>query len=483
MPTGQCLLDCVLFDSTAEFFVIAQPLLCYPLALVLALAAVRADVVPAPLFTDGAVLQQEQPVAVWGQADVGERVAVSFAGQRISATAGADGRWMVLLEPLAASAAMTDLTIEGRNRIVVRDILVGEVWLCAGEGGMELPLGRTANGAAEVAAADYPLIRHVKIRPTLAPAPMHTVVTTGWRSASPTEAGTFTAVGYFFARELHRRQDVPVGVVNVTLGSTPIEAWLSAFALAGLAGRAQPAVKSHASDDRSMPAAIFNGMIYPLLPFSLRGALWHQGESDAGRVAAYHPALMALISSWRVHFGQVGLPFYWVNLAAFKFPADSTGMALAYLREAQSRTLVVPDTGQALAIDLGGRQDPLPEISQEVGRRLGLLARRRVYGRVLDDAGPTLASVIREGGALRLRFRNAGSGLVAHNHPVQSLAVAAADRVFHPATGRIERDTLVVSSPLVREPVAVRYAWENAPSANLFSGSGLPAVPFRSDNW
>jgi len=503
------------------------------LAILLPLAAVaRADVSPAPLFSDGAVLQRDKPVAIWGRADPAEKVSVTFAGQRREATTGADGRWIVYLDSLAASGQGTDLVIAGRNTVILRDVVVGEVWLCSGQSNMEFPVSRATNGAREVAAANFPLLRHVKIERTVAASAAEAVRTTGWKPATPSEAGAFTAVGYFFARELHQKTGVPIGLVHSSWGGTPIESWMSgaalaenpAFAVVGERWRqmeaAYPADKvtydanlpgwtaaeatarsrgraelaaflqqnpqprpPRGPGDPWTPAGLFNGMIHPLLPYAFRGVLWYQGETNATRAAEYHPLFTALITAWRRHFGQPDLAFYWVNLAGFDPPDDPSGTSFAFLREAQTRTLSIPNTGQAIAIDLGDPSDIHPPNKQEVGRRLAVLARNRIYGLVSDDTGPTLAGVTREGSALRVRFNHVGTGLIAADKPAQSLQLAGVDRVFHPASGRIERDTLLVSSPAVKEPVAVRYAWKNAPVANLYNGAGLPAVPFRSDNW
>jgi sialate O-acetylesterase len=230
-------------------------------------------------------------------------------------------------------------------------------------------------------------------------------------------------------------------------------------------------------------------MIAPLLPCTLRGVLWYQGESNAERATEYHALFAAMITAWRAHFGQPELPFYWVSLANYAVPIDrgETGRSYAMLREAQTKTLTLPNAGQALAIDIGEPKNIHPANKQEVGRRLALLAKNRLYGVVCDDTGPTFAGATRATlpngrAALLVRFTYA-DGLVAHDKPVQSLELAGADRVFYPADGTISRDTLLVSSPKVREPVAVRYAFTNAPEANLFNGAGLPAVPFRSDEW
>jgi len=520
----------------------------------LSVAAARADVVLAPLFTDHAVLQRDKPLPVWGTADAGEKITVKFRGQTAGTTAAADGRWTVLLEPLPAAATGAELIVTGKNTVTLADVVVGEVWLCSGQSNMEFTVEarpgtwqantRVANAAAEIAAARYPLIRHVRIEQTVAAAPAATVKTSGWIAAAPETVGGFTAVGYFFARDVFQKLGVPVGLVHASWGGTPVEAWMSpaalasapAFAVVGerwaqnLAGypaakakfdadlaawkaaeadaraapapAAKPGAKAapptplalflkanprprapRGPGDPWTPAGLFNGMINPLLPYALRGAIWYQGESNADRAAEYRALFAATIAAWRAHFGQGDFPFYWVNLANFKNAGDPTGRSYAFLREAQTQTLALPETGQALALDIGNPDDIHPTNKQDVGRRLALLAKNRVYGITGADTGPTFLAAGREGGALRVTFTHAGDGLVAHDRPVQALELAGADRVFHPATAKIVRDTLLVSAPAVKEPVAVRYAWTNAPAANLYNGSGLPAVPFRSDAW
>jgi len=523
--------------------------------LFLSLVAARAEVVLAPIFTDYAVLQRERPLPIWGTADAGEKVTVSFAGQSRAATAAADGRWLVILDALPANSTGSNLVVTGTNTLTFRDLVVGEVWLCSGQSNMEFTVdarpgtwqatGKTNDAAAEIAAANFPLIRHIRIEQTVATTPAGMVKTSGWQITTPRTVGSFTAVGYFFARDLFQKLGVPIGLVHSSYGGTPVEAWMSPAALASspdfarvgerwaqdLAGyptnkvkfdldlaawttaeaaaRALPAppAKSNAKTlslsphatflktnprpraprgfpaDPWQPAGLFNGMINPLLPYALRGVLWYQGESNADRPNEYRALFAAMITAWRAHFGQGDLPFFWVNLADFKRPADASGRSWAFLREAQTQTLALPHAGQAVAIDLGDPNEIHPTNKQAVGRRLALLAKNRVYGLTTADSGPTFVAAIREGSALRVTFTHASDGLVAHDRPVQSLELAGADRVFRPATAQIVRDTLLVSAPDVREPVAVRYAWSNAPDANLYNGSGLPAVPFRSDNW
>lgn len=523
------------------------------LAALLAAADARADVTLAPLFTDRAVLQRDKVVPIWGRADVGEKVTVTFAGQRKEATPAPDGRWLVQLDPLVASIQGADLIVAGKNTLTLRDVVVGEVWLCSGQSNMEWPVSRSADAVREIAAVNFPLIRHVRIEHVVAESPAESVPTSGWLAATPQTAGGFTAVGYFFARDLFQKLGVPIGIVHSSWGGTPVESWMSpaalasdpAFAVVGerwrktvadfptakvahaarlaewqrveAAAKAAPAPKApppsakakiagkakaepvsayaewlranprprapRGPGDPWTPSGLFNGMINPLLPYALRGTLWYQGESNAERAAEYHALFTAMITAWRAHFGQGDFPFFWVSLANYEVPTDPTRRIYAFLREAQTKALALPDTGQALAIDIGDPKDIHPVNKQEVGRRLALLAKNRVYSMTGDDTGPTLASATREGATLRLRFTHASGGLVAHDKPVQSLEIAGADRVFHAAAARIDRDTLIVASPKVREPIAVRYAWANAPEANLYNGAGLPAVPFRTDAW
>jgi sialate O-acetylesterase len=515
---------------------------------------VLADVTLAPLFTDHAVVQRDKALPVWGRADAGEAITVQFAGQTRHTKTTSDGRWIVLLDALPATLQGTELVVTGKNTLTIRDLVVGEVWLCSGQSNMEFTVEaragtwqaktRVANAATEVAAATFPFIRHVRIDQQVADHPVDAVKTSGWELASPQTVGGFTAVGYFFARDLFQKLNVPIGLVHASWGGTPVESWMSPVAFASnptfgaalerwqqnvaaypvaraaydsslatwtaaeakaraeattASAKQKPKVdgqKQYAAwlaknprpraprgpGDPWTPMGLFNGMINPLLPYALRGAIWYQGESNADRASEYRDLFSAMIVSWRAHFGQGEFPFYWVNLANYKNSGDKTGQTYAFLREAQTQTLALPNTGQALAIDIGNPDDIHPANKQDVGRRLALLAKGRIHGATVDDTGPTFASATREGPALRVRFTHA-NGLIAHDKPVQSLEIAGADRKFFPAKAKIERDTILVAAPEVKEPVAVRYAWRNAPEANLFNGAGLPAVPFRSDTW
>jgi sialate O-acetylesterase len=496
------------------------------LSFLVSCAPVFADVTLAPVFTDHAVLQRDKPLPVWGKADAGERVTVTFAGQTVGTTAGKDGRWIVYLAPLTSSAAGAELVVAGKNFVRLTDVLVGDVWLCSGQSNMEWPVERSMNWEEETAGANFPLIRHLKIKKTVADVPADTVENdgAGWRVCTPEVAKWFSAVGFYFARDLQPRVGVPVGLINSSYGGTPVEAWMSpaalasdpAFAVVGerwqtalvtapedrarhdaavqawMAGEAAARAKGEkytapwppnpASARWFQPSGLYYGMIAPLTPVAIRGILWYQGESNTERPGEYAKLFSAMITHWRAHLGQGDVPFFWVQLANFA-GGDANGTGWALLRDAQTETLSLPATGQAVAIDIGEADDIHPKNKQEVGRRLALLARAKVYGGSVDFSGPVFNRMVREGTALRVSFDYAGNGLIARDKPLQSFQVAGADQKFYPAIAQIERDTVVVSSTQVPEPVAVRYAWTNSPEANLYNGAGLPAVPFRTDAW
>jgi sialate O-acetylesterase len=488
-------------------------------------ATAFADVTPAPLFRDGAVLQRDQPLPVWGLADPGENVSVAFAGQTASTTAGADGRWSVTLKALEASSASRDLTIKGRNTVVVRDVLVGEVWLASGQSNMEWPLAYSANAKAEIAAANHPLVRQFKAAKTSAAEPAFTVEGE-WTPALPATAGRFSGVAYYFAVDLHRSLKVPVGILNSSWGGTGIDPWISPDAHRStpeLAKRfeqseraprpsadeaaAHQAAKSaweKARDDArksqqpftdpapkapaNLPgtrtlAGLNNGMIAPLAPYALRGAIWYQGESNTAHASGYHTRMVALISGFRKQFNQPDAPFYWVQLPNFDHgnKNDDT-WHWAELREAQTATLSTPRTGQAVTIDVGEAKDLHPKNKKPVGERLALLA--RAYGeKNVIDSGPVITGARRSGARWRVEFAPLASPLKAAPAGLTGFELAGADKIFHPAEARIEGAAILVSSAAVPDPVALRYAFRNAPEAGLFNAAGLPAAPFRPDDW
>ncbi|MEO6002623.1 MAG: sialate O-acetylesterase [Opitutus sp.] len=495
-------------------------------SLLLAPLLAHAGITLGPGFKDHAVVQRGKPLPVWGQATPGEKLVVTFRGQTLNTTVDANGRWIVYFEPFDASAEPAELTIAGTETVVVHDVLVGEVWLASGQSNMEWPVSSLQDDEKQIAQTDLPNLRHLRIEHTVAGAPAESVSTSSWESASPQTVGGFTAIGYFFARELQRKLGVPVGIIHSSWGGTAIEAWMSENARMSTAlGTAIEARWKEAMDNwppervaqyavemaswqkgeeeakatqtknplawpqppasldsPARPGGLFNGMIAPLQPTAIRGVLWYQGESNVGRAGEYAELLTAMIHSWRENWGDDSLPFYVVQLPNFA-NGNPGGREWARLREAQAKILELPAAAVVVAIDLGDPENLHPPTKMELGRRLALAAKSQLYAIPGDYSGPVFESAMREGSTMRVRFTHADSGLVSHHRPVQSLEIAGADHVFHVGVGKIDRNTLVVSSPEVNEPVAVRYAWSNAPAANLYDGSGLPAMPFRSDDW
>lgn len=478
-------------------------------------APLWAEVTLAPLFRDHAVVQRDQPLPVWGSADPGEEVVVTLGSRRGRATADATGYWLVRLEPLPASGEPLELVAAGRNTIRVRDVLVGDVWLLSGQSNMEWPVRLAANADAELAAADDPRIRHFTTERAIAHRPL-AQAHGSWQPATPETAAHFSAVGYFFARELRAEVDVPIGLLHSSWGGTPVEAWLPpapleiypvrrlaaehvAVALARFArqlreheeamiawrqaGAVPPAPNPPwVPGPEIAPGVLYNGMIAPHVPAALRGVLWYQGEANADLPESYETLFRALITSWRGAFQQPDLPFLWVQLANWA-GGNAAGTDWARLRDAQTATLALPHTGQAVAIDIGDPEDIHPRNKQEVGRRLARIALAEVYGRPVPFQGPVYRSMERLGPALRLAFAHAEGLRGADGQPPQGFEIAGSDGVFHPAEARVEGTAVVVQSPTVPDPVAVRYAWRNSPAATLYNRHGLPAVPFRTDDW
>lgn len=428
----------------------------------------------APVFREGAVLQRDRALPVWGQASAGESVVVEFGGQRVETVAGPDGRWRAVLAPMPADGRSRDLVATGAETVVVRDVVVGEVWLVSGQSNMEWPLRYSKDRDVEILAARWPLIREFKVERQASDIP-RTDVAGEWRAATPNRVAEFSGVAYAFARDLHAVLGVPVGIINCTYGGTPIEPWLPPDTIHS---------PRPADEAAHAPGALFHGMIAPLSPFGVRGFLWYQGEANANRRRAheYAPLFQALIRTWRAHFGVEEAPFYWAQLAPFR-RADIASDEWARLREAQAAALALPHTGQAITLDVGDVNDIHPKDKATVGRRLARLALRRTYGFEVLDRGPVMTRVVREADGFRVYFENATGGLRTTAGAIRGFEVAGSDRVFHLAEAKAEDDTVWVRSAQVPEPVALRYAWRNDPEATLINRPGLPAEPFRTDDW
>ncbi|HRE06952.1 MAG TPA: sialate O-acetylesterase [Opitutaceae bacterium] len=457
----------------------------FSLFVLLSLPSLRAEVEVGPLFRDHLVLQRDQPITVWGVAAPGEGVRVTFEPHSVATTAGGDGRWRLQLPGRKASRSPQELVVEGTNRIVIRDVLVGDVWLCAGQSNMQMSVQHASHAEDEIAAAAHPLIREFKVAAQFATEPRDTVAGQ-WQVCSPTTVGSFSATAYFFARDLHRELDVPIGLVTSAYGNSPIASWRDATALA-----AEPVVTQWWSRQLAasppprphrQPSVCFNGMIHPLIPFSLRGVLWYQGESDASETphlaSLYARQFQGLIGEWRRHFGRE-LPFFWVQLAGF---GKSGARDWVGVRAAQSTALALPRTGQAIAIDVGDAANIHPKNKQAVGARLARLALNREYGIAREDSGPVLVRSQRSSeGTVQLHFRPAEE-LSSQGDLAAAFELAEADGRFQPVSlATVSGQTVTLRAPGLRLPVAVRYAWMPLPTGALFNRAGLPAAPFQAD--
>ncbi|WLD10227.1 sialate O-acetylesterase [Planctellipticum variicoloris] len=484
-------------------------------------AIARADVRLPALFSDHMVLQQGQPVSVWGWADAGEAVTVSVAGQSVRATTGDDGKWRVALQPLEVAEGL-ELKVAGKNSLTVKDVLVGEVWLGSGQSNMAMTVSRCNSVAEEQQAARLPNLRMFTVTSGPATSPQDECKGQ-WVVCSPETVGNFSATAYFFGREIHRELQVPVGLINSSVGGTGIEAWtdlevqqrdpelkpilgewedriaaynagrarqqyeraLAAWKTKAEAARAagkllprRPQVPVEPRQDRNHPGNLFNGKIAPLIPYAVRGMVWYQGEHNTRPETAtlYHRQLTLLITDWRIRWGQPELPFAWVQLPNFIAPETRDWPSV---REGMLQTLEQPHTGMAIAIDVGDPKDIHPKNKQEIGRRLALWALHDVYGRDIPSSGPIPTETTLEGRSLEVRFKHADGGLELRGEHA-GFEVAGTDGVWKTAEARVESDTLTLSSLDVPQPHAARYAWSNNPTAVLFNKAGLPATPFRT---
>lgn len=504
---------------------------------------VHADVKLPKLVGDHMVLQQNTTVNVWGWADVGEQVTVTLGQATARTTTGEDGRWRARLETGKTDGRPMDLVVQGKNRIVLKDVLLGEVWVCSGQSNMVWSVSRSLNPQEEIAAAKYANIRLFQVKRNPSTELLYDVEG-GWSPVTPETVKNFSGAGYFFGRMLHKQLNVPIGLIESDWGGTPSEAWTSpdtvgaeeafkpilerwddiirkypaaletykarrkawdekkAQLMAEYKEKVEQAKKQGKRPPRRprpprgpngptsprRPSNLYRGMIEPLTPMTVAGVIWYQGEANAGRAYQYREIFPLMIKDWRKQWGRYGqekLPFYFVQLANFRPYKDTPGEdAWAELREAQLMTWQgVPDTGMAVAIDVGSATTIHPLDKQSVGKRLALAALATVYDKDIVYSGPVYKGMKVEGDSIRLSFDHVGGGLVAKDGKLTDFAIAGKDKTFVWAEARIDGDTVVVSSPKVKDPVAVRYAWQTNPKASLYNEAGLPATPFRTDQW
>lgn len=440
----------------------------------------QAEVKPNSLFTDGAVLQQGQTVPIWGTASEGEEVTVEFQGQKVKTTTK-DGKWRVDLKPLKESNSLT-MKISGENTVSVKDILVGEVWVASGQSNMEWKFNATANVKEDGPKAKYPKIRMFTATKTPSMTPVDELKGS-WVECAPETVGGFSAVAYYFARDLHEKMRVPVGIISTSWGGTSAQAWTSIEGFAPhpeLKEFADTAAANVASSppkapNQGAPSNLFNGMLAPVIPYAMKGVIWYQGESNAGQSKQYQTLFPALIADWRAKWKQGNFPFLFVQIAPFKGQPPE-------IREAQFLTLAKSEnTGMAVTTDVGNAEDIHPKQKEPVGARLALAARVLAYGEKIVYSGPLYKAMKVTGGEIAIAFDHVGRGLVAKDGDLKGFTIAGADGKFVPAKAEIKGANVVVSGEGVTEPKAVRYGWDNVPDVNLFNKDGLPASPFRTD--
>lgn len=478
-------------------------------------ASAVADVRLPNIFSDHMVLQRDQPLKIWGQADADEEVQVRIGQQQHTTVADAEGNWTVTLQPLTLGDPLT-LQVRGKNTITLDDILVGEVWVCSGQSNMAWTVGRSQDVELEVLAANYPNVRTINFPRVGRQQPVWSHEDCGWIKCSPETVREFSAVGYFFGRQLHQSLNVPIGLINNSWGGAAAEAFLPVEALqdapelfgpllkhweALAATSAELGERDDLTDNQQeelkaintrlagqqRPANIYHGVLASHRGYGIRGAIWYQGESNAGRAYQYRELFPRLISHWRNVWGQGDFPFYWVQLADFRSEASEPGeSSWAELREAQTMVLDrLPNTGQAVIIDRGEARDIHPRDKYTVGRRLARIALARDYGFDLHFQSPRYQSMERDGKRLILSFDHVGDGWRAFDVPEPvGFSIAGEDRQFHWAMAKILPDRrIAVSSQLVPDPVAVRYGWAENPVVNLYNQHDLPLTPFRTDDW
>jgi len=497
-----------------------------PLFLLLAwmpTSALFAQVTLPKVLSSHMVLQRDLPMHVWGGSSPGEDVTVTFRGQSRTTHADRLGQWSVYLAPGSAGGPF-QLTVQGSAQhsagspvqppIILDDVLVGDVWLASGQSNMEFPMSRSATAAEDLPSAANPRIRLLMVNKRASDYAETDLDTSGWDVSTPDSAKDFSAVAWYFARDISAREHVPIGIIDSTWGGTVAESWVRLTAIgedasltplfisrgkmtdhevvgrleekdenrqraeAKAAGQPIPQFPWHPPLNSWAPGLLWNGMIAPLTPFPIRGVLWYQGESNSAleRAPLYNHIFRALIEDWRRQWAIGDFPFLYVQISNYKStPAEDW----AILREQQRRTLEMRNTAMAVTIDIGNPDDVHPTDKVDVALRMARAARALTYGETVEYNGPDFRQATPEGASIRAWFDHA-KGLTAKGGEVTAFEVAGADKKFAAATAKIEGESIIASSPAVPEPVYVRYGWTNSPQCNLFNAEGLPASPFTS---
>jgi sialate O-acetylesterase len=483
------------------------------------------DVRTPNIFGDSMVLQRGISLPVWGMADPGEKVTVTFAGNSSATITGKDGRWIVRLRKMDAGGPY-ELKITGKNSLSFKDVLVGDVWVCSGQSNMWWQIGLMKGIDQEIASADYPEIRYFSTNLVSKEEPQFDFPGNNlqWKLCSPETVKNFSAIAYYFGKAIRQDIGVPIGLIHTSWGGSVAEAWTRIDALKSkpelrplvedLDGvkAAYPKAKEEydrkyaefaktqgkkpsgemplaprGPNERDWPSGLFNAMLTPMIPYGIRGVIWYQGESNSVRAWQYRTLFPVMIKDWRSAWNQGDFPFIYVQIANWKtstIPVEGTWGSWPELREAQLMALSTPNTGMAVTIDIGDSTNIHPNNKWDVGRRLALSALHVAYGQNIAYSGPIYRSMKKDGNRIRLRFDHDDGGFTTHaGEPLQGFTIAGKDRIFYPASASISGNEVIVSSEKVLKPVSVRYGWEDNPTCNLYNNAGLPASPFRTDRW
>ena len=467
------------------------------ICLLLVFSITQAKVKLPSFFADNMVLQQNAKIPIAGEATPTATITLqtSWNGKKYETKADEQGSWKLTVQTPAYGGPY-EMVISDGETLTLQNILIGDVWFCSGQSNMEMPLagwGKILNYEEEIAKADFPNIRLLQVLHTTGQVPSSDAILWdgAWKTCSPQNIPEFSSTAYFFAKEVYEKTGVPIGLIHSSWGGTYVEAWMSENTLTKFPElkeaygkmRSTP-VDSFDTKNGNQPTVLYNAMVAPFIHFPIKGAIWYQGESNADRAVAYRDLFPAMIKDWRAKWGIGNFPFYFVQLANFmkkeEAPiASNWGM----LREAQTYALKLPNTGMAVITDIGDTDDIHPKNKQEVGRRLALQALNHTYNQALVCSGPALKSHKIKGNEVLLNFDVAAEQLVLKDNGNHAFAIAGKDHKFYWAKATRNGSQIILSSPEVSEPVAVRYAWANNPDLSLFNAVGLPASPFRTDRW
>ncbi len=458
----------------------------------------------AGLFADNMVLQQQSNAAIWGVAKPGQTVRIESSWNRnvVTVTTAKDGVWQTTITTPEAGGPYNIKIKTDEESKELKNVLIGEVWICSGQSNMQWKLRGfgVEHFKEDVEKANHPQIRFCQVQQTLALQPQDDVPSR-WSVCTPQSALEFSAVAYFFGDKLRQELDVPIGLISSNWGGSSCEAWMNQDAIIddfpGLAttlGRYDQLIQAHGVNhkrgkgmpkglNQRMPSVLYNSMIRPLIPFTIRGVIWYQGESNVKQPIQYRKLFPKLIESWRSEWGLGEFPFYFVQIAPFHYRNEKLPVAL--LREAQFQTLKVSETGMVVTMDIGSPDNIHPKQKKPVGERLALIALANDYGQTdLVYSGPEYTGYSVESNRIRLRFKHVGGGLASRDgKPLSHFLIAGEDRVFHPARADLDGETILVSSTDVTRPISVRFGWGNSDEPNLMNKEGLPSSSFRTDQW